>query len=113
MNPPPPMLPAEGSTTASANARATAAATAFPPRFRISTPACDPSCSSVATMPCVARTACFGQSFGSTGCGRNSAAACECPDVAQLNESATEQAKCFTHLLETGQFFIRLQTLRD
>src|SRR5437899_2489399 len=38
MNPPPPMFPATGSTTASANATATAASTALPPRRRISTP---------------------------------------------------------------------------
>src|SRR5437762_11480485 len=57
MNPPPPMLPAAGSTTASAKAVATAASTALPPRFRISTPASEPSSSSVATMPWLARTA--------------------------------------------------------
>src|SRR5215472_12044098 len=61
MKPPPPMLPAAGSTTASANAVATAASTALPPRFKISTPACEQSSSSVTTMPCTARTACFGQ----------------------------------------------------
>src|SRR2546426_3815391 len=38
MNPPPPMFPATGSTTVSANATATAASTALPPRRRISTP---------------------------------------------------------------------------
>src|SRR2546430_15569094 len=38
MNPPPPMFPATGSTTASANATATAASTALPPRRRIATP---------------------------------------------------------------------------
>src|ERR1043166_7493122 len=39
MNPPPPMLPASGSTTSSANATATAASMALPPSFRTSTPA--------------------------------------------------------------------------
>src|SRR3972149_5524948 len=39
MNPPPPMLPASGSTTASAKPTATAASTALPPCFRTSTPA--------------------------------------------------------------------------
>src|SRR5690348_10182034 len=39
MYPPPPMLPASGYTTASANPTATAASTAFPPFFRISIPA--------------------------------------------------------------------------
>jgi len=33
----------------------------LPPRFKISTPACDPSPSSVTTMACAARTACLGQ----------------------------------------------------
>src|SRR5579863_10382108 len=51
MNPPPPMFPAWGSTTASANATATAASTAFPPRFMISTPASDASFSSLTTIP--------------------------------------------------------------
>src|SRR5437588_3854937 len=39
MNPPPPMLPALGCVTASANAVATAASTAFPPLARIAAPA--------------------------------------------------------------------------
>src|SRR6185436_12414777 len=39
MNPPPPILPALGCVTASANAVATAASTAFPPRARIEAPA--------------------------------------------------------------------------
>src|SRR6516225_646995 len=39
MNPPPPILPALGCVTASANAVATAASTAFPPRARIAAPA--------------------------------------------------------------------------
>src|SRR5207247_8196904 len=38
MNPPPPILPASGSTTASANPTATAASTALPPCFRTSIP---------------------------------------------------------------------------
>ena len=38
MKPPPPMLPASGYTTASANSVATAASTALPPRCRISLP---------------------------------------------------------------------------
>src|SRR5579871_4853334 len=113
MNPPPPMLPAAGSTTASANATATAASTAFPPRFKISTPACEPSCSSVATIPCAARTACFGQSFESTGCGRNSAAACERTETAQPNENANTKARCFERERNTRKISIRRQTLRD
>src|SRR3989449_2005421 len=43
MKPPPPMLPASGSTTSSANATATAASIALPPCFRMSTPTCDAS----------------------------------------------------------------------
>src|SRR5688500_11783893 len=38
MNPPPPRLPAEGQVTASARPTATAASTAFPPRFMTSAP---------------------------------------------------------------------------
>src|SRR5437762_3162552 len=38
MNPPPPMFPATGWTTASANPTATAASTALPPRRRMSVP---------------------------------------------------------------------------
>src|SRR6516165_4843990 len=49
MKPPPPMLPAAGSTTAKAKAVATAASTALPPRFRISVPASEASDSSLAT----------------------------------------------------------------
>src|SRR5687767_10682543 len=41
MNPPPPMLPADGCVTASANAVATAASTALPPRRRMSAPISD------------------------------------------------------------------------
>ena len=50
-NPPPPMLPASGHVTARANATATAASAALPPRLRISmpTPAAIPS--SAATAP--------------------------------------------------------------
>src|SRR5277367_6429103 len=113
MNPPPPILPAEGSTTASANATATPASTAFPPRFRISTPASEPSCSSVATMPCDARTACLGQSDESTECGRYSAAAWARATVAQAKQIVRTQASCFAHLPDAGGIFIRPQTLRD
>src|SRR5229473_1285278 len=55
MNPPPPIFPAAGSTTARANAVATAASTALPPCFMMSTPTCEPSVSSVATIPCSLR----------------------------------------------------------
>src|SRR5690606_16657896 len=51
MNPPPPMLPASGHVTASANATATAASTAFPPRFRISTPTSLAGAETVTTIP--------------------------------------------------------------
>lgn len=56
MNPPPPRFPAAGKTTASANATATAASTALPPRFITSTPICDAIRSVDATIPCGART---------------------------------------------------------
>src|SRR5258705_12085150 len=60
INPPPPIFPAAGSTTAKANAVATAASIALPPFCRISTPARDASSSSVATMPLAPRTASLG-----------------------------------------------------
>ena len=63
MKPPPPMLPAAGSTTARAKAVATAASTALPPLFKISTPACDASSSSVTTIACAPRTACLGHAW--------------------------------------------------
>src|ERR1700694_1290752 len=56
MNPPPPMLPARGSVTASANPTATAASTALPPLRRISTPTLVASGSSLTTMPLLAST---------------------------------------------------------
>ena len=45
MNPPPPMLPAEGCVTASAKPTATAASTALPPAFSTATPASVACCS--------------------------------------------------------------------
>ena len=51
MKPPPPMLPALGSTTASAKPTATAASMALPPAFRMSTPTWLASACSLATMP--------------------------------------------------------------
>src|SRR5215475_8581861 len=56
MKPPPPRLPAAGCVTASANATAIAASTAFPPRFMISTPTRDATSFVDATIPCRART---------------------------------------------------------
>ena len=56
MNPPPPILPAEGQTTASANPTATAASTAFPPRFRTSTPTREAISLTEETIPRFPRT---------------------------------------------------------
>ena len=56
MKPPPPMLPACGCVTASAKPTATAASTALPPRFRISTPTRVARFSWLATMPFFAST---------------------------------------------------------
>ena len=56
MKPPPPMLPAVGCTTASANAVATAASTAVPPAAITSAPICDAISFCDATMPFCART---------------------------------------------------------
>ena len=55
MNPPPPMLPAVGWTTASANAVATAASTALPPAAIASAPIFDAISFCDATMPFCAR----------------------------------------------------------
>src|SRR5262249_30711390 len=54
--PPPPRLPAEGHTTASARPTATAASTAFPPRFNTSTPTCEAISLTEETIPCLPRT---------------------------------------------------------
>src|SRR5262249_48929112 len=51
MNPPPPMLPALGWVTASANAVATAASTALPPFLRIAAPTSDAGADVVITIP--------------------------------------------------------------
>ena len=51
MNPPPPMFPALGCVTASANAVATAASTALPPFFRIPAPTSDAGAEVVITIP--------------------------------------------------------------
>ncbi len=51
MNPPPPMLPALGCVTASANAVATAASTALPPFFSIDAPTSDAGAEVVITIP--------------------------------------------------------------
>src|SRR5690242_200715 len=51
MNPPPPMLPALGCVTASANAVATAASTALPPLFRIAAPTSEAGADVVITIP--------------------------------------------------------------
>ena len=55
MKPPPPMLPAVGCTTASANAVATAASTAVPPAAITSAPIFDAISFCDATMPLCAR----------------------------------------------------------
>src|SRR5438094_961686 len=56
MKPPPPMLPAYGCVTASAKPTATAASTALPPAWRISSPASEACASLVTTIPCRAAT---------------------------------------------------------
>src|SRR5580704_10637022 len=56
MNPPPPIFPAAGCTTASANPVATAASTALPPACMISTPARDASSCTLTTIECWACT---------------------------------------------------------
>src|SRR5947209_19991393 len=51
MKPPPPTLPASGQVTARANAVATAASTALPPFFRMTTPTSDAGPDTDTTMP--------------------------------------------------------------
>ena len=51
MNPPPPMLPASGNVTASANPVATAASTALPPWRRMSLPTSDAGAETDTTIP--------------------------------------------------------------
>src|SRR5947207_8244738 len=55
MKPPPPMLPAEGCTTASANAVATAASMAVPPSSSTRAPTCDANWFCETTIPPRAR----------------------------------------------------------
>jgi hypothetical protein len=55
MNPPPPILPASGNVTVSANPTATAASTAFPPFSSIARPTDDACGQAVTTMPARAR----------------------------------------------------------
>src|SRR5205807_6781770 len=54
MNPPPPMFPAAGCTTAKAKPVATAASTAFPPCCMMVAPALDASSWTLTTMACFA-----------------------------------------------------------
>src|SRR5262249_38499918 len=56
MNPPPPMLPAKGCVTASANAVATAASTALPPLARIDAPTSEAMSDDDTTSPVVEAT---------------------------------------------------------
>ena len=51
MKPPPPMLPANGCVTASANAVATAASTALPPFVRMAAPMSDATSDAETTTP--------------------------------------------------------------
>src|ERR1700721_3521538 len=56
INPPPPIFPAGGCTTANTNPVATAASTALPPACMISTPAREASSCTLTTIPCCACT---------------------------------------------------------
>src|SRR5262252_3257881 len=64
MYPPPPMLPASGNTTASANPTATAASTALPPFFRTSTPASLANGASLEIIACSPNAAAFPALYG-------------------------------------------------
>src|SRR5436190_11987374 len=56
MNPPPPMFPANGYVTASANPVATAASTALPPRERTAAPMSEAYAETETTIPAVELT---------------------------------------------------------
>ena len=106
MNPPPPIFPAAGSTTANANAVATAASTAFPPFCRISTPAREANSSSVATMPCALRTASFGQDFSVSARSLYSAAFCARREKQQSSVAAAQLV-----LFQIVRFFMWLRKM--
>src|ERR1051326_262819 len=73
MNPPPPMLPAGGCTTASAKPTATAESIALPPACMISTPTCVANWCTVTTIACCVRTGCTAaQAQGSASAHANS-----------------------------------------
>src|SRR5579862_2079877 len=76
MNPPPPMLPALGYVTASANPVATAASTALPPAFMISTPA------SLAYFDMLTTIACSASVAGAPTVKRHSGGNAECTAAA-------------------------------
>src|SRR5260370_31374202 len=105
--PPPLIFPPAGSPPASATPTATAASTAFPPRFKIPTPAFDPNSSSVATMALAPRTASRGQLLAASVCVRYSAAACA-RAISGASTEATE-AKQKTHNHAVGWFLIANQ----
>src|SRR5437762_3330045 len=108
MNPPPPILPAAGSTTANANAVATAASTAFPPFCRISTPVREANSSSVATMPWAPRTASFGQDFSVSARSMYSAVACARREKQQSNVATAQLA-----LFQIVRIFMWLRKMFD
>src|SRR5262249_44439085 len=67
MKPPPPRLPADGQTTASASPTATAASFALPPRFITSAPTRDAISLVDATIPWAARTGSRDAARGASG----------------------------------------------
>jgi hypothetical protein len=76
MNPPPPMLPAAEWTTVRAKPTATAASTALPPFFRMSTPASVARWCTVTTMACGARTGSSSWSMSAVCVASSGAASC-------------------------------------
>src|SRR6187549_2651513 len=75
MKPPPPMLPADGWVTPSANPTATAASTALPPRFKIATPTSLAAASALLTAPCVPTATAGSELLGRAGAVATGAAA--------------------------------------
>src|SRR5262245_13997436 len=95
INPPPPRLPADGHTTASANPTATAASTALPPRFNTSTPTCDAISLTEETIPCLPRTGGRDAAYVENPCVENNG----CEGVAVNETSNAKQRKTIKTLL--------------
>src|SRR5262245_11010848 len=100
IKPPPPRLPADGHTTASARPTATAASTALPPRFNTSTPTCEAISLTEETIPCLPRT------------GGREAAWVEIVEVSCEGVAVNETSNAIQRRAETV-FLIFMEVFRD